>query len=1455
MSPKPSSWDFANWVTLFCAAFVAGTGAIVLTGWAAGSATARSLGLGRYPMAPNTALLFVVLGGALLVGLFWPARRVARLVTVVAASGASLAGVVTLAGFVTGLNLDGGLFRSLPSFNAVPIGRMTPIPAACFALAGISLLLAAGQARIWATRLGIVIGLVGAGGLLGHVFMAPLPGGESVVPAAQATLLDLVALATALCAAARPRPWPLYFLIGSATLMIFLMDLLTPLDFTVWSLYLIPLLLSSQTREPLLPVALAVICTVLMVGGDLLTPNTSAPVIQNFNYSIGVMVMWATAILARKRMLIRAALQANEALFRALTDSTTAGICILQGTRLRFANSALERLTGYSADKLLEMDFCEAVHPDHRALVRQRALARQSGEPVPVRYEMKLRTLQGETRWVDFTAGLISYEGRTATLGTAIDITERKTAGIALRESEARYQRAEAATTDGLWERNLVTGEEYCSLRWLEMMGYAPDDAPGTFKDFMQLVHPEDRPLAMAEYDQSRRGNRPFALEMRLQRKDGTYLPVLSRGLIELDAKGEPARMTGTITDLTPRKQAEAALQLSEARFRRVVESDMIGIFFWNASGLLTDANDAFLRIVGYTRDDLLAGRVDWRKLTPPEYGPLDESNLRQMEVTGICPPFEKEYFRRDGTRMPVLLGGACLPGEAGGGVAFVLDITTRKQAETISACQTMVLGKIAAGAPLDETLTALLLSMEAFAPGMLCSILLLDADGVHVRHGAAPSLPEAFYRAIDGQPIGPRAGSCGTAAFRREAVIVEDIAADPLWADYRELALGHGLRACWSTPIFNAEQQVLGTFAIYYRQPGQPTALHRRCIELATSLAAIAISRHRSETALRVSVSRHRRLIESNIIGVMIANIAGGISEANDLFLGMIGCTREEMQAGRVRWDTITPPEWKVADRRAVEELKATGVCTPYEKEYLHKDGHRVPIFIAVAMLEGTPGDGICLIENLTARKQAEAALLRQHTLLSTLLESSNDAIFAKDLAGRYLIANSACRQAMGRTTAEIIGRTDEELIPPERARLYRATDEQVLAEHRSLSVEASSPTSGGMRHWLANKAPWRGEDGSIIGVIGVIHDLTAHKQNEAALRESQDLFRKVFEEGGLGMSMTSLGDRRFLNVNGALCRMLGYTEAELMSLGFAQITHPDHRAEDEAALRDLLAGRIQKHKTEKRYLHKNGGEVWATRTLTLIRGADGAFSYGLAITEDITERKRAAEAVQESQTQLRALLARLQRTREEERTRVAREIHDELGQLLTGLKMDVRWLEKKLSEPHVPPAFNPLLERAVEASALADATLATVQKIALELRPGTLDRLGLEAALREEARRFQHRTGIPCTVAVAESWPVLPPTIAGELFYIAQEALTNVARHARAQQVEIELRTAGGTAVLEVRDDGVGLPAEEQSAHHSLGLIGMRERAVQCGGTISFTRSAPHGTTVTVRVPAPSR
>jgi PAS domain S-box-containing protein len=189
--------------------------------------------------------------------------------------------------------------------------------------------------------------------------------------------------------------------------------------------------------------------------------------------------------------------------------------------------------------------------------------------------------------------------------------------------------------------------------------------------------------------------------------------------------------------------------------------------------------------------------------------------------------------------------------GEVIGGVMVCQDITEVKEEEFFRAGQSRVLELIAADAPLVEILTNLVLLMQGQAEGLRCSILLLSRDGIHVEHGAAPDLPDVYVKAVDGAPIGPRAGSCGTAMYTRQPVVVTDVLTDPLWADYRDLAKKSGLRACWSTPIISSQGEVLGSFAMYRQESRGPRPEEQRLTEVATHLAGIAIQRQRARAEL----------------------------------------------------------------------------------------------------------------------------------------------------------------------------------------------------------------------------------------------------------------------------------------------------------------------------------------------------------------------------------------------------------------------------------------------------------------------------------------------------------------------------------------------------------------------------------------------------------------------------
>lgn len=209
------------------------------------------------------------------------------------------------------------------------------------------------------------------------------------------------------------------------------------------------------------------------------------------------------------------------------------------------------------------------------------------------------------------------------------------------------------------------------------------------------------------------------------------------------------------------------------------------------------------------------------------------------------------------------------------------------KKEEEFRLGQSQILQKIAASAPLSEVLNRLVLLIEAQSPDMVCSILLLSDDGDHIRHGAAPSLPEDYVKAIDGAPIGPKHGSCGTAMYRGEPVIVTDIFTDPLWDDFRALAEPTGLRACWSTPILSGRGKVLGSFAMYYREPRTPTGDEANLTEVATRIAALAIEHHAAREILARTQAELAQATQAASTGKAVVSMIDEVNQQLETIVG----------------------------------------------------------------------------------------------------------------------------------------------------------------------------------------------------------------------------------------------------------------------------------------------------------------------------------------------------------------------------------------------------------------------------------------------------------------------------------------------------------------------------------------------------------------------------------------
>jgi len=361
-----------------------------------------------------------------------------------------------------------------------------------------------------------------------------------------------------------------------------------------------------------------------------------------------------------------------------------------------------------------------------------------------------------------------------------------------------------------------------------------------------------------------------------------------------------------------------------------------------------------------------------------------------------------------------------------------------------------------------------------------------------------------------------------------------------------------------------------------------------------------------------------------------------------------------------------------------------------------------------------------------------------------------------------------------------------------------------------------------------------------------------TRRRNAETASREAHERFEMVARASTDAIFDLNLQTRSIWWSEG-LQNLFGYPAESAGSRFDVWVghLHPQDRERVSAGFQRILKTTADVWADEFRFQRQDGSYAEVVARAHVMRDPAGTAIRLVGGLRDVTQRKQAEAKLHRSRQQLRGLSVRLQSLREEERSRISREIHDQLGQMLTGLKMDLRWIEKRLAEQESHPALNPILDKAVEAGELADATLTTVHNIVTELRPGVLEELGLAAALKHEAERFQQRSEIPCELRASVSLPALPRDRATAAFRIFQETLTNVARHAKATKVEIDLGQQEGCLVLEVRDNGRGISPAALEDSRSFGLVGMKERAAALGGEVSLEPLAGGGTGMRLRLP----
>ena len=907
---------------------------------------------------------------------------------------------------------------------------------------------------------------------------------------------------------------------------------------------------------------------------------------QSDNDFIQLMARWISGELDRQ--MAEQALKQSEERYRALYDETpTMYFTLATDGMVRSVNRFGAKQLGYRADELVGLSVLGVFHEEDKEAVSTSLSECLATPEITRHWEFRKVRKDGSMMWVREVARVgQSSTGETVVLVTCEDVTERMRTEQALTFFRTLLDHID----DSIEIIDPQTGQ------FLDGNKGAASNIGYTRDEFLTLTVPDIDPLVTGPVfaglmEQLRDTPNPIVLDSLHRRKDGTTFPVeVSAQLIRL----EKDYCVAVVRDSTERKQTDQALRLAKFSMDRAADA----VYWIDTRAKIMDVNEAASLMLGYSKEELCAMTVhDLNPDFPADMWPGFWAETQQRGTMVL----ETAHRAKDGRLIPVEVSINFLAYEGKEyHCVFVRDISLRKKAEAFAEGQRIVLDLIAKNAPLPDILSSLCLEVEKQSAGMLCSILLLE--GEKLRHGAGPSLPDEYNRAIDGVTIGPSVGSCGTAAYKNDTVVVEDIAVDPLWADYRDLALRHGLKACWSTPIHSAAGVVLGTFAVYYRTAATPSPAHMKLIDISVYLGGIAIERNLAEEALRSSEERFRLVTEAT----------------QDILWD---------------WDLSTDTRW-----------------------------------------------------------------------------------------------------------------------------------------------------------WSQN------------------------------------------------------GQEKFD------CDLNGMPDDKAWALRL----HPDDRDGILALVQDALSSNLRMFSGEYRFRLANGSYGHFYDRAYILRDGSGKPTRVIGAMIDVTGAKQAYSSLQEAYRRLQAMANELQTVESNERRRLSRELHDEVGQLLTALKFDLESVRRK-SIGKKKLTTTQVAERLTRALETTDLLFTRLRQIVRALRPPVLEELGLRAALESLIRDIQARTGLLCSVIIENDGhrTGLAPTLETALYRIAQELLTNVTRHAQAKTTSVRLMLDRDHWILTVEDDGIGFDPATLPPAGGVGLRGIRERVEILGGRVDVTSRQGQGTSAVIWIP----
>lgn len=994
-------------------------------------------------------------------------------------------------------------------------------------------------------------------------------------------------------------------------------------------------------------------------------------------------------------------------------------------------------------------------------------------------------------------------------LGSMLDLTEQKRAEAKIKESEALYRALLEQAVEALVVLDMGTGkfinvsgsaESLFRMKREELLKRGPADMSplrqpdGTLSTeaaahWLSKCMAGEKPVFEWVHTDSE-GN-PFLCEVNLVR-----LPSEDRILIR-----------GSIVNITEKRKAELALKDSEETRRLIMNSAMDGIICINTEGQVIVWTPQAENIFGWKAEEVM-GRPLSATIIPERYREAHLAGLKRYLVSGegrvLNRLLDLTAVNKQGREFPIEMSIVPVQRKENSFFcAFIRDITDRKKSEQdLRDSEEKIRHILSSSADdfyvIDHDLKVTLINQSAqrnLKEIWNCEVekgtYILDIFPEHRKS----FIKENYEKVFSGERV--------------EYEFTVEVKGNLYW------------RRVTYSPVKDATDQITGCFV---------------------STTDITEKKKAEESILKTN-ARFQILSKATSDMVWDLNLEDNSLWWNDNYYTLLGYKKYRELVSLDDWiGKIHPEERDRVYGNFLATIAGSESSWRDEYQYRKEDGTYLNVLDRGYIMRNEQGNAFRMIGSIvdmTPIYQVQKKIMESENRLRTILDTNPECIKLMDRECRLLDINRAGLEMVEADRFEDILGQSILTVVDDPYRQQAAELVKKAGEGEKSRMEFQMNTLKGKQRWCeVSIVPFRNAAGEIVSVLGVTIDITERKNAETQLARNEVKYRTLVEQAADAIMLFDKGGS-LIDVNSGAESLLGYTKEELLTMKMQDMLTAEENRTNPFRFELMLQGIS---KVRQRQMQKKDGTV----VITEVRSQQLPDGRYLSVIRDLTERIKAEQELQHYYNQLKELNTYLQNVREDERTGIAREIHDELGQQLTVLKMDISWLSKKISDDK--PEIREKLEGLIE---MVDNTVKSVRRISSELRPSLLDDLGLPAAIEWHAQEFMKRTGLRIQTAIEQQEMSLPGKLAITLFRVYQESLTNVARHADATRIQVSLKTDKKRLYMEVLDDGKGFLQTDIENKKTLGILGMKERIAIIKGEYEIESIPGKGTRVKVSVP----